>query len=309
VPEGDGPQTQQSGDECRAGVCGPGPGYVAGVNRETDEITVVIATRNRREQLIETLPRHAAPVIVVDNGSDDGTPDAVEEAFPHVTVLRLGVNRGAAARNSGVALAGTPLVAFADDDSYWAPGSLRTAADLFRAYPEAALLTGQVLVGPEAVLDPISTAMASAPLGAPPDGPGPYVLGFLACAAVVRRTAFLGAGGFAPELLVYGEEALLAMDLVAAGWQLAYTPSLTVRHLPSPDGRDSAGRRRLEARNRLLTALLRRPPGEISRALAAAWRTDRRSVRDAVRLLPWAMRNRRPVPPAVERHLVQLAGR
>jgi GT2 family glycosyltransferase len=282
---------------------------VAAVNRETDEITVVVATRNRRERLMETLPRHAASVIVVDNGSDDGTPDAVEEAFPHVTVLRLGANRGAAARNSGVALAGTPFVAFADDDSYWAPGSLRTAAELLHAHPETALLTGQVLVGPEARVDPISAAMASAPLGAPPGGPGPHVLGFLACAAVVRRSAYVTAGGFAPELLVYGEEALLAMDLVAAGWQLAYTPALTVRHLPRPDGRDPVGRRRMEARNRLLTALLRRPPGEISRALAAAWRTDRRSVRDAVRLVPWAVRNRRPVPPAVEQHLVQLAGR
>jgi N-acetylglucosaminyl-diphospho-decaprenol L-rhamnosyltransferase len=279
------------------------------VDRETDEVTVVVATRNRRERLMETLPRHAAPVIVVDNGSSDGTPDAVEQAFPHITVLRLGVNRGAAARNSGVALAATPFVAFADDDSYWAPGSLWRAAKMLRTYPRAALLTGQVLVGPEARLDPISAAMASAPLGVPPDGPGPYVLGFLACAAVVRRSAFTTVGGFAPELLVYGEEALLAMDLAAAGWQLTYTPSLTVRHLPCPDGRDATARHRLEMRNRLLTALLRRPVGEISRTLAAAWRADRRAVADAVRLVSWAVRHRRPVPPAVERDLLRLAGR
>jgi N-acetylglucosaminyl-diphospho-decaprenol L-rhamnosyltransferase len=279
------------------------------VDRETDEVTVVVATRNRRERLMETLPRHAAPVIVVDNGSSDGTPDAVEQAFPHITVLRLGVNRGAAARNSGVALAATPFVAFADDDSYWAPGSLWRAAKMLRTYPRAALLTGQVLVGPEARLDPISAAMASAPVGVPPDGPGPYVLGFLACAAVVRRSAFTTVGGFAPELLVYGEEALLAMDLAAAGWQLTYTPSLTVRHLPGPDGRDATARHRLEMRNRLLTALLRRPVGEISRTLAAAWRADRRAVADAVRLVSWAVRHRRPVPPAVERDLLRLAGR
>jgi GT2 family glycosyltransferase len=279
------------------------------VDRETDEVTVVVATRNRRERLMETLPRHAAPVIVVDNGSEDGTPDAVEQAFPHVTVLRLGINRGAAARNSGVALAATPFVAFADDDSYWAPGSLRQATKLLHAHPKAALLTGHVLVGPEARVDPISAAMASAPLGAPPEGPGPYVLGFLACAAVVRRSAFMTAGGFTPELMVYGEEALLAMDLAAAGWRLTYAPSLTVRHLPRPDGRDATARRRLEIRNRLLIALLRRPPGEISRTLAAAWRADRWAVADAVRLVSWAVRHRRPLPPAVERDLLRLVGR
>src|SRR3954447_12588061 len=97
---------------------------------ESSDITVVVATRNRRDRLMETLPRHAAPVILVDNGSDDGSPDAVAAAYPHVTVIRLGENRGAAARNVGVQLARTPYVAFADDDSYWAPGSLRQAAKL-----------------------------------------------------------------------------------------------------------------------------------------------------------------------------------
>ena len=71
---------------------------------------------------------------------------------------------------------------------------------------------------------------------------GPAVLGFLACAVVVRRDAFLAAGGFQPRLHVYGEEALLAMDLAAAGWLLSYAPELTVRHLPRPAGRDSGAR-------------------------------------------------------------------
>jgi N-acetylglucosaminyl-diphospho-decaprenol L-rhamnosyltransferase len=274
---------------------------------ETDEVTVVVATRNRRERLMETLPRHAAPVILVDNGSDDGGPDAVEAAFPNVTVVRLGENRGAAARNTGVALADTPYVAFADDDSYWAPGSLRQSAKLLGTHQRLGLVTAQVLVGPAAIVDPISTAMAAAPLGAPADGPGPSVLGFLACAVAVRRDAFMRTGGFHPKLLVYGEEALLAMDMAAAGWDLVYAPALTVRHLPAPQGRDPGARRRLEVRNRLLTALLRRPPGVAARTAASAWRADRGAVLDAARLLPWALRHRRRLPPGVENALVRLA--
>jgi GT2 family glycosyltransferase len=276
------------------------------VEHETADVTVVVASRNRRERLMETLPRHAAPVILVDNGSDDGSPDAVEEAFPHVTVVRLGFNRGAAARNTGVALASTPYVAFADDDSFWAPGSLHQAAKLLEAHESVGLLTAQVLVGPEARVDPVSAAMAEAPLGAPPDGPGPHVLGFLACAALVRRSAFMAVGGFEPRLHVYGEEALLAMDLAAAGWQLTYAPALTVRHLPLPAGRDDRARHRLEARNRLLTAVLRRPPRVVARAAARAWRTDPAAVRDVAGLLPWALRRRRPLPPGVEAALVRL---
>jgi GT2 family glycosyltransferase len=275
---------------------------------ETDQVTVVVATRNRRDRLMETLPRHNAPVILVDNGSDDGGPDAVESAFPHVTVVRLGQNRGAAARNAGVALAGTPYVAFADDDSYWAAGSLRHAAKLLDTHERLGLVAAQVLVGPSARVDPVSTAMAAAPLGSPADGPGPFVLGFLACSVAVRRDAFIRAGGFQPRLLVYGEEALLAMDMAAAGWDLVYAPALTVRHLPSPAGRDQSARRRLEARNRVLTALLRRPPGVVARTAVAAWREDRGAVLDAARLLPWALEHRRRVPPEVENALVRLAG-
>jgi N-acetylglucosaminyl-diphospho-decaprenol L-rhamnosyltransferase len=267
---------------------------------ETPDVTVVVATRNRRDRLIETLPRHAAPVILVDNGSDDGGPDAVAAAFPHVTVVRLGENLGAAARNVGVELARTPYVAFADDDSYWAAGSLRQAAKLMRTHDRVGLLAAQVLVGPEGRLDPISAAMAAAPLGVPGDGPGPSVLGFLACAVVVRREAFLAVGGFSPVLHVYGEEALLAMDLAAAGWRLSYAPALTVRHLPQPAGRDNRARRRIEARNRVLTALLRRPPTVVARAAAAAWRSDAAGVVDAARLVPWALRHRRSLPAEVE---------
>jgi GT2 family glycosyltransferase len=274
---------------------------------ETGEVTVVVATRNRRERLLETLPRHAAPVILVDNGSDDGGPDAVEAELPQVDVVRLGENRGAAARNTGVARARTRYVAFADDDSYWAPGSLAHAAKLMATHDRVALLAAQVLVGPEARLDPISAAMATAPLGVPAGAPGPAVLGFLACAVVVRRDDFLAAGGFSPRLHVYGEEALLAMDLAAAGRLLSYTPQLTVRHLPLPAGRDNGARRRIEARNRVLTALLRRPAGVVARTVASALRDDRGGVLDAARMLPWALRERRLLPPDVEEALITLS--
>lgn len=274
---------------------------------ETGDVTVVVATRNRRDRLLETLPRHAAPVILVDNGSDDGGPDAVEAAFGHVDVVRLGENRGAAARNTGVERARTPYVAFADDDSYWAPGSLAQAAKLMAAHDRVALLAAQVLVGEPGRLDPISAAMAAAPLGVPAGAPGPAILGFLACSVVVRRDDYIAAGGFRPELHVYGEEALLAMDLAAAGRLLAYAPELTVRHLPLPAGRDDGARRRIEVRNRVLTALLRRPPSVVAATVAAAWRDDRGGVRDAARMLPWALRSRRALPAAVERDLRTLS--
>jgi GT2 family glycosyltransferase len=268
---------------------------------ETDEVTVVVATRNRHDQLRDTVRHHRAPLIVVDNASDDPIRLAGAD------VVRLDANHGAAARNVGVARARTPYVAFADDDSYWAPGSLALAARLLRDHPRAALLTAQVRVGTHGRLDPVSAAMAAAPLGHAPDAPGPAVLGFLACAAIVRRDAFLAAGGFVPRLFIYGEEALLAMDLAAAGWQLSYVPSLTVHHLPEPSGRMPRARARTEARNRVLTALLRRPPAVVARALASAAREDPAVLRDLLPHALWALRHRRPLPDDVEAALRHLA--
>src|SRR4051812_20222956 len=163
--------------------------------------TIVVATRNRANTLRQSLGRLtalSAPVIVVDNASTDETATMVHDEFPGVTLLRRSHNEGAVARNHGVAAARTPYVAFADDDSWWAPDALARAAVLFAAHPRLGLIAARTLVGPEQRLDPVAAAMALAPLGTPGDLPGPAVLGFLACASIVRREAFLAAGGFDP---------------------------------------------------------------------------------------------------------------
>lgn len=96
----------------------------------------------------------------------------------------------------GVGPASTPYVAFADDDSWWAPGALQGAADLFGVRPRLGLLAARILVGSEIVLDPVCHQMGRSVLGRAADLPGPSLLGFLACAAMVRREAFCAVGGF-----------------------------------------------------------------------------------------------------------------
>ncbi|WP_232383995.1 glycosyltransferase family 2 protein [Actinomadura violacea] len=264
------------------------------------DVTIVVATRDRADELRHSLTRHAAPVIVVDNASADGTPDVAEAAGARV--LRLSGNLGGAARNAGVREAATRYVAFADDDSWWAPGALERAVEVLDAHPRTALLAARVLVGEEERLEPVSEEMARAPLGRPDGLPGPAVLGFLACSAIVRRDAYLDAGGFSEVLHFAGEEELLALDLAAAGWGLAYVPELVVHHHPSRSGRNPAARRRREVRNRLLTAWLRRPLPAVARTAAAALgtRDGRGGLADAVRALPRLARARRHLPPAVE---------
>jgi len=280
------------------------------VSAPDGRVAVVIVTRNRLPELLVTLDHlRALPenprVVVVDNASSDGTPHVVRRKYPDVEVVALEENLGATGRNVGVQAVASPYVAFCDDDSWWATGSLSRAADLFDSHPGLGLLAGRVLVGPREREDPICAEMASSPLARNPGLPGPPVLGFLACAAVVRRSAYLEAGGFAPRAPIGGEENLLAADLAAAGWGLAYVDDVVAHHHPSAV-RDRRARRRATIRNDLRFTWLRRPLSTVARhtfrvARSAPRDADARAaLAGALGSLPWALRHRRVLPPRVE---------
>jgi|SRR5215207_9094290 len=268
-------------------------------------VTTVVVSRNRRDELLATLPRHRRPVILIDNASTDDSVAAVTESVPDVRVIRLSSNHGATARNLGVQLAETPYVAFADDDSWWEQDSLDRAIATLDAHPRVGLLAARILLGPAERRDPLCDVMAASPLSGGPDLPGTPVLGFAACGAFVRRSSFLAAGGFDEVVFFLGEEARLAIDLAAAGWQLCYDPELVVHHHPSVrrEGRDI--RAALVARNDFLTAVMRRPWTIVLRTARELARSPngRRGLRDAVPRLPAALSRRRRIPARLERDL------
>ena len=295
------------------GVCSPAPaGMATSMTGPERRVGVVLLTRNRCARTLDSLEKLLAlperpAVTVVDNASTDATADEIVRRHPGVTVLRLPANVGAAGRNCGVAVTDAPYVAFNDDDSWWAAGSLRRAADILDANPATGLLAARVLVGDDARLDPSCQAMEASPLPST-GGPGREVLGFVACGAVVRREAFLAVGGFSPRYGIGGEEELLALDLAAAGWGLSYCDDLVAHHHPSTLRPPPAERRRHQARNGLRTAWLRRRPGGAVRRsleIARGARSDaavRGAFVDLLSDLGWIARDRRPVPRRLEQH-------
>jgi len=270
-------------------------------------------THNRRDEVLRTvlhtcsLPDRPS-VIVVDNGSRDGTPEAIAEKFAQVRLFRAGRNLGAAARTLGARQASTPYVAFSDDDTHWQPESLQRAVELFDKHRRLAIVTARVLVGPEGREDSACAEMASSPLPIEAGMPGRPLLGFLAGASAARRSAFLECGGFDPRFFLGGEEELLATDLATREWWICYVPELLVRHYPSP-ARDSNGRRWRLRRNALWFAWLRRPWASAIRRTRRLLASDSwdgatlHGVTAALAGLPWVLRRRNVVPPAVERGL------
>jgi GT2 family glycosyltransferase len=276
-------------------------------------ITVVIITRDRKAGLLGTLTHMTAlpdraPVVVVDNGSTDHTAEAVTDRFGQVTLLRSDRNLGALGRNLAVRDIDTPYVAFCDDDTRWQPGALTRAADLLDAHPGLASVTGRILVAPAMVEDPITPELRDSPVPGPAWLPGPALLGVLAGASMFRVAAFREVGGFSPRLWLGGEEEMLALDLAAQGWWMCWAHDVVVEHAPSTS-RDPRRRRQLGIRNTLWTAWLRRPFLSALRRTGTLLRSiprDRASVvavGEALAGLAWVLRERRVVPPEVERGL------
>jgi GT2 family glycosyltransferase len=279
-------------------------------------VAVVVITHQRRAELLLALQRlrelpERPRVVVVDNGSTDGTAEAVGRLFPEMELIASPENLGAVGRNVGVARLDTPYVAFCDDDTWWEPGSLTLAADTLERHPRLAVVTARIVVEPAGTEDPIVAELRDSPVHGADWLPGPALGSFLAGASVLRREAFTAVGGFSERLWLGGEEELMAGDLAAAGWELCYLPGLTVHHQASR-ARDPHKRRRDGIRNTLWTTWLRRPVRPALRRTGHLLRTvprdlvTARGLLAALRGAPWVLRERRVLPPHAEARFAAL---
>lgn len=212
-----------------AGVAHPRP--VTGPR--ADEVTVVVPVRDNPTgltRLLAALPD--APVVVVDDGSRPPVPERAG-----VTVLRHPRSRGpAAARNTGLAAARTPYVAFLDSDVLPVAGWL----ELLGAHlsdPAVALVAPRVvsdrtgggwLARYEAVRSSLDLGRREAPVV-----PLSRVAYVPSAALLVRRAATGdGARGSAAfdERMTVAEDVDLCLRLHAQGWRLRYEPRAEVAH-------------------------------------------------------------------------------
>jgi glycosyltransferase involved in cell wall biosynthesis len=107
-------------------------------------VSVIIPTFNRRDLVRDAVASVCAQrgaafeVIVIDDGSSDGTATALQQEFGRaIRVLRT-ENRGvAAARNCGVAVSSGERLAFLDSDDLWLPGKLAAQVEFFATHPDA----------------------------------------------------------------------------------------------------------------------------------------------------------------------------
>lgn len=200
-----------------------------------------------------------AAIIVVDNGSGDGSPAELARTLdPAVQLIALDANLGfAGGNNVGIrrALAdGVDWVLLLNNDAFVAPDLFVQLAQAAQAYPAPALLSPLIVydsapdriwsIGDKRIAGTLLTRSLYRDQTIPGDLPPVIEADFLsACCLLVRRDVFATIGLLDERYFVYGEDADFCLRATRAGFRLACAPAARVRHAVSASTRHDDARR------------------------------------------------------------------
>ena len=223
-------------------------------------VSVIIVNWNAREYLLQCLAslssevcRYAMEIIVVDNDSSDGSPEAVEAQFPHVRLFRSGGNLGfAKANNLGVSHSRGRYVAFINSDVKVLKGCLTTLVDYCDQHPEIGMAGPRVIGGDgklqrscrgfptvwnmfcralvlDAMFPRVKLFSGYAMTYWPQDTPRPVDM-LSGCFWLVRREALNEVGLLDEAFFMYGEDMDWCKRFWAGGWKVTFVPSAEAIH-------------------------------------------------------------------------------
>jgi len=245
---------------------------------EAVKLSVVVVNWNRRELLeacLKSLERqHLQPfeVILVDNGSTDGSREMMEKKFGKSEAFRLRIvanrdNRGfCEANNQGFAVAQGEFVALLNNDAEAEPGWLEELLRAFEGRSEVGMAASKILVwedpsridkvGHLIYLDGQNRGRGTGEIDRGQYDSVEEVLWPDGCAAMYRRSMLDEIGGFDEDFFAYGDDAELGLRARIAGWSCLYIPTARVRHHRGATlGLLSWRRLELIERNRVLLAV------------------------------------------------------
>jgi len=219
-------------------------------------VTIIITTSNRLEELQRTLQTleklDPAPdeILITADGCTNGTAEFIISAVPNVKLIVNQRAKGSvASRDRMMRAAQGDLVLALDDDSY--PEQLDCIArivPLFKQRPELA-----VLHFPHHS-DEYPETLAQTNFGSEH-----LTRSFANSGAVLRRSTYLQLPGFESRFFHMYEEPDYALQCVAAGYDVLFSPVITIRHHYSGQARDEIRIHHRHARNELWSTVLRCP--------------------------------------------------
>lgn len=190
-------------------------------------ISVVIPCHNGRETISralrsvfsQTIP--PAEIIVVDDGSTDGSAHLVSTAFPNVTLIQQPQRGAAAARNAGMQRAMGEYIAFLDADDVWFPYKSEAQLPVLRSSPRVGLVCGPTIWATNSQSCTIPRTIR----------PGWYTRPTAAIfgntrirtSAVLMRRSLIELVGLMDEAMRLSQDIDYFLRIAAAGWEIAYT--------------------------------------------------------------------------------------
>jgi N-acetylglucosaminyl-diphospho-decaprenol L-rhamnosyltransferase len=222
------------------------------------DVSIVIVNWNTRDLLADCLGSIAqtangldVEIIVVDNGSNDGSQDIVRQLFPEVQLIENTKNVGfARANNQATETSQGCYILLFNSDAIATPGAIQSLVHLADAEPRAGIVGAQLLNidgSFQASYTPFPTLwqefLILAGLGrlfcgqwypsrGPDEAKGPQVVDYVEGACVlVRRQAFEEVGGLDEGYFMYAEEVDWCYEMKKAGWQVWYQPAAKILHV------------------------------------------------------------------------------
>jgi glycosyltransferase involved in cell wall biosynthesis len=201
----------------------------------TETVSVIIPVYDRRDLLQEALRSvqrqqsgEVREILVIDDGSRDGSGEAAAEVDSRVRVIRQQHAGRSTARNTGIVQASGDLIAFLDSDDLWFPEKLARQLKTIRKNPAAGLVAGHVQVVDEEGSNKLADTKLSrrylegvARAGCFPDAIIRY-RGFFTSTVIVRRSVLADVGLFDPALA--GNEDWELWLRIARRWPILVTP-------------------------------------------------------------------------------------
>jgi len=219
-------------------------------------VSVIITTRDRATDLQRTcsvvMQLRPAPneVLVTADGCSDGTVDMIADKFPEITLITNQTGIGSvASRDRMIRQARGDLVLALDDDSY--PEQLDCITRIVPFFEERPKLA--VLHFPQHT-DEYPETLAQTDFGSEH-----LTRSFANSGAVLSRSIYLEVSGFESRFFHMYEEPDYALQCVAAGYDVLFSPMITIRHHYSGETRDEIRIHQRHARNELWSTVMRCP--------------------------------------------------
>ncbi|WP_248929432.1 glycosyltransferase family 2 protein [Paenibacillus hamazuiensis] len=206
-------------------------------------VSIVMLCWNRKDDVRESLERIREieygnlEIIVVDNGSTDGTLEMLDQQFQEVKVIRMYKNMGIEAYNIGFENASGEYMIIIDDDSFPAKDSVRLMVDKFEKDPRLGVVAFDVRNFYN--YDDVSKMEENRKEVHSPIVNNDYLMAFNGAGAGVRRSVFKLAGYYPEEFFLYNNELDVSFRIFDLGYKIESFAEIVAYHKFSPKNRSS----------------------------------------------------------------------